>query len=304
MGDAIRFAPGSAPPPDLGVSWNDGTNPDEPPAHVHHLDEHTVLIRQSLRSSPEGPFLVLFFGNEQALLWDTGHGRDPEVWPLRRMVDELIDTWLAKNHRADYHLVVAHSHAHRDHISGDVQFADRPHTTVVGVDIDSIKEFFDLPGWPGGAASVDLGGRELTLIPSPGHHETAISLLDSYTGILLAGDTVYPGRLYVPDMPAFLLTMDRLTELAESGAVSWVLGCHIEIDRDGREYRLGTRQHPREESPFMPLDRLGAVRDAAREIADTPGVHPYEGFVIYNGNRIRDQVRLMARGLLARLSRA
>lgn len=304
MGNAIEFAPGTAPPPDLPGTWNDGTDPDEPPAHVHHLDEHTVLIRQSLRTSPEGPFLALLFGNERALLLDTGHERDPDVWPLRRIVDEMIGAWLASHPRDDYYLIVAHSHAHRDHTSGDAQFADRPHTTVVGVDVDSIKEFFGFPDWPRGSATVDLGGRRLTVIPSPGHHDTAVSVLDPYTGVLFTGDTVYPGRLYVRDMQAFLVTMDRLTAMAESGEISSLLGCHIEIDRHGREYLLGAREHPKEVSPFMPPDRLGAVRDAAREIAQSPGSHPYDGFAIYNGNRIRDQLRLVVRGLRARLSRA
>ena len=298
---SISFIPGSGPALDLDVTWNDGTDPDEPQAQVHHLDEHTVVIRQSLRTSPEAPFIVLLFGNDRALLLDTGHGSDPDGWPLRPVVDELIESWLSVHPRDGFHLVVGHSHAHADHTSGDEQYKDRPDTTVIGVEQPEVQEFFGLPDWPAGSAILDLGGRKLVVLPSPGHHETAITVLDPYTRLLFSGDTVYPGRLYVRDTEAFLATMERLAPWAESGEVSNVLGSHIELDRDGREYALGVREHPREESPFLPSSRLGEVRDAAREVANSPGVHRFDGFVIYIGNRARDQLGLVVRSLWARL---
>jgi hypothetical protein len=53
----------------------------------------------------------------------------------------------------------------------------------------------------------------------------------------------------------------------------------------------------------MPSDRLGEVRDAARKVADNPGIHRFDGFVIYNGSRIRDQVGLLLRSWRSRLRR-
>jgi len=301
MDQLISFPPGGAVALDLEVSWSDGTETEELPAQIHHLDEHTVMIRQSLQTSAEAPFVFLLFGNEMALLLDTGDGRDHAVWPLRRIVDELVGGWIANHPRDGYRLLIIHTHAHGDHSAGDVQFIDRPDTTVVEPELDRVRDFFGLDEWPNGSATVDLGGRRLVVIPSPGHHESAISVLDPYTGCLFSGDTVYPGRLYVPDMPAFLATMDRLVELGDSGDVSHVLGCHVELDKNGRDYPLGVRAHPEEESPFMPPERLGAVRDAARQVADLPGVHAFDGFVIYNGNRLRDQLRLLARSWWSRL---
>ena len=301
MSHLVAFPPNSGAAFDLKATWNNGTDPEEPPAQVHSLDEHSVVIRQSLRTSAEAPFVVLLFGNERAFLFDTGDEGDPSVWPLRRIVDELVDSWLSSHPRAGYGLTVAHTHAHRDHTAGDSQFADRPLTTVVRTEVADVKEFFGLDEWPNGSARVDLGGRRLVVLPSPGHHESSISVLDPYSGFLFSGDTVYPGRLYVPDMQAFLATLDRLAGLAESGDISHVLGCHIELDRDGREYPLGAREHPEEASPFMPADRLVAIRDAARAVAPSPGVHRFDDFVIYNGNRFRDQVSLLARSWRSRL---
>jgi glyoxylase-like metal-dependent hydrolase (beta-lactamase superfamily II) len=263
-----------------------------------------VVIRQSLRTSPEGPFIVLLFGNDRALLLDTGHGKDPDEWPLRRVVDVLIESWLTDNPHDDYHLVVAHSHAHADHTSGDDQFSDRSNTTVVGVELADVQEFFGLADWPEGSATFDLGGRKLNVLPVPGHHETSIAIVDPYTGLLLSGDTVYPGRIYVRDTEAFLASTEKLAALAESGDVSLVLGGHIELDRDGREYALGVRERPEEGSSFLPSSSLVDLREAAREVANTPGVHRFDGFVIYNGNRVRDQVGLVARSLWARIRTA
>jgi glyoxylase-like metal-dependent hydrolase (beta-lactamase superfamily II) len=299
--DQIAFAAGTASPLDLEVTWNDGTDLEEPPAQVHHLDDHSVVIRQSLRTSAEAPFVVLLFGNDRAFLLDTGDGSDPEVWPLRQIVDGLVDGWLARHPRENYGLLVVHTHAHADHTAGDVLFVDRAGTEVVGAEVEEVKEFFRLRDWPNGSATVDLGGRRLLVLPSPGHHESAISVLDPYTGFLFSGDTVYPGRLYVKDMPAFLATMDRLGALAEAGDVSYVLGCHIELDNNGRDYPLGVHEHPEEVSPFTSSDMLGAVRDAARKVADSPGIHSFDGFVIYNGSRIRDQVGLLLRSWRSRL---
>lgn len=298
---SISFAPGTARHLDVGVVWNVGTDPDEPLAEAHHIGEHTVVIRQSLRTSPEGPFIVLLFGNDRAFLLDTGHGKDANEWPLRQVVDELIESWLSDHPRGDYHLVVAHSHSHADHTSGDEQFSDRSDTTVVGVELGEVQAFFGLADWPGGSATFDLGGRKLVVLPSPGHHETAIAIVDPYTGLLLSGDTVYPGRIYVRDMEAFLATTGKFAAWAESGDVSIVLGGHIELNRDGCEYALGVREHPREGSPFLHSSCLVDVREAAREIANSPGVHRFDGFVIYNGNRVRDQLGLVARSLWARI---
>jgi len=301
MSQPIVFTPGGAGALDFDVVWNDGTDQNEPPAQVHHLDEHTVVIRQSLRTSTEGPFVVLLFGNDGAFLLDTGDESDPSVWPLRQVVDELVVDWLAKHPRERYTLDVAHTHAHRDHTAGDDQFVDRPHTTVVGIEVGDVREFFGLHDWPDGSTTFDLGGRHLTVVPSPGHHESAIGVFDPYSGFLFSGDTFYPGRLYVPDMAAFVATMDRLVEMAETGGISHVMGCHIELDRRGREYPLGAREHPLEASPFIPAALMAVVRDAARSVADTPGVHRFDDFVIFNGNRFRDQIALLIRSWRTRL---
>ena len=65
---------------------------------------------------------------------------------------------------------------------------------------------FDLAGWsyqPTTATrtlrdgdTVDLGGRELTVLHTPGHTPDCICLLDERNGVLFGGDTINTGPIY------------------------------------------------------------------------------------------------------------
>ena len=46
----------------------------EPDIQVHQLNPDTYILRQSLCSSGEAPFMYLLFGEDKALLEDTGDG--------------------------------------------------------------------------------------------------------------------------------------------------------------------------------------------------------------------------------------
>jgi glyoxylase-like metal-dependent hydrolase (beta-lactamase superfamily II) len=59
-----------------------------------------------------------------------------EYLPLRDVVDELMQTWLAAHHRESYELLVLHTHSHGDHVAGDGQFTDRVNTVLVQADRD------------------------------------------------------------------------------------------------------------------------------------------------------------------------
>ncbi|GHJ47118.1 hypothetical protein Cs7R123_44600 [Catellatospora sp. TT07R-123] len=284
----------------LDVRWNHGTprraRTTEPGIQVHRYDDRTAILRQSKTVSYEAPFMYLLIGDRRALLLDTGATADPELFPLRATVDDLLAQ--ATGDPA-YPLVVAHSHGHGDHVAADPQFTDRPNTTVVGRDADSVREFFGLAdASPLDAAAFDLGERELTILSSPGHHRAAITVHDHRTGFLLTGDTVLPGRLYAFDYPAFLATLDRLAAYAEQHHVTHVLGCHVEMSAEpGRDFPLGAAYQPGERAPQMTVDQLRAVRDAAHAVAGKRGAHRFDDFIIVNEPRRRDMIRLLARGL-------
>ena len=296
------FVSGAPVPGSLDVRWIHGA-PGEPAIQVHRYDEHTVILRQGKSVHWEAPFLFLLFGDDRALLLDTGATADPGRFPLRETIDGLIAGWLDEHPREGYELVVAHTHGHGDHVAADGQFAARDRTTVVPRDVDAVRSFFGFgDGWPDGAVRFDLGGRVLDVLGSPGHHPAAITVYDARTGIMFTGDTVYPGRLYVSDLASFVATTDRLVAFAEARPVTHVLGCHIEMTRQpSRDYPLGATCQPDEPDLQMTTAQLRAVRDAALAVAGQRGVHRFDDFIIYNEPRRTDQFRLMAGGLAHRL---
>ncbi len=79
-------------------------------------------------------------------------------------------------------------------------------------------------------ATVDLGGRRLEVIHTPGHTPGSISLLDRGERLLFTGDHFYPGPLYLhsaaADLGAFQRSNDRLA--ARVGEYDHVLGGHNE----------------------------------------------------------------------------
>jgi glyoxylase-like metal-dependent hydrolase (beta-lactamase superfamily II) len=145
----------------------------------------------------------------------------------------------------------------------------------------------------------DLGGRVLEVTGSPGHHPAAITVYDPWTGFLLTGDSVLPGRLYAFDFPQFKASIDRMVSFAGGRSVTHVLGCHIEMTAaPRRDYPLGATYQPRERALPMTVDQLRDVQAAAASAAGRQGVHRFDDFIIYNQPGRRDRLTLMARGLL------
>jgi glyoxylase-like metal-dependent hydrolase (beta-lactamase superfamily II) len=300
--ERIDFVTGAPTAGSWEVTWRHGTprrRPVEPPIQLHHIDDHTVMLRQSKQTHYEAPFVFLLFGNDRALLLDTGATADPARFPLRATIDNLVAAWLTRHPRESYDLVVAHTHGHGDHVAADGQFADRPATTVVGREPEAVAAYFGFdPDWPTGTVAFDLGGRVLDVIGSPGHHPSAITIYDPWTATLFTGDTVLPGRLYAVDYPAFLATLDRLVAFTATHTVRQVVGCHVEMtDRPGRDYPLGARYQPRERDPRMTAAQLVAVRDAATSVAGKRGVYIFDDFIVYHEPRRRHLLRLVGRGL-------
>jgi glyoxylase-like metal-dependent hydrolase (beta-lactamase superfamily II) len=142
---------------------------------VYRYDTHTCVLRQSKALSAEAPFLYLLFGNERAMLLDTGASKKTIGDPLRETVDGIIEAWLADNPRKGYQLIVAHTHGHLDHVAGDSHFADRPGTTIVDRDVFAVRTFFGFTSWPEQIVSFDLGARVLDVTGTPGHHPSTLT---------------------------------------------------------------------------------------------------------------------------------
>jgi hydroxyacylglutathione hydrolase len=269
----------------IDVRWIHGSpsakHNTDPDIQVFDYDPHTVILRQNKAINYEAPFLFLLFGSSRAALIDTGATASAEYFPLRETADALVDRWLDAHPRTGYELLVLHTHPHGDHVAGDGQFADRPGTIVVGAAWATTREYFGFGAAPDALARVELGGRVLECLSTPGHHEAAVTFYDPYTGFLLTGDTVYPGRLNVGDWPAFTRSIEKLIAFCETRPVAYVLGCHIEMTRrPGVDYPIRTTYQPDEPPLQMTVGQLRDVRAAIDSIGDRPGRHAFADFVI------------------------
>lgn len=234
-----------------------------PQFQVHEYNSDFYILRESGCSNYEKPFLYLLFGREKAFLLDTGAGKTD----VAQVVKGQMDRWLTLNKRESIPLIVAHTHAHRDHISGDADLKALPNSTVVEPKPSAVQDFFGFHNWPNEAAAYDLGDRILDVIPIPGHEASSIAIYDRQTGILFTGDTVYPGRLYVQDAAAFVLSIQRLVDFTRSKIVTHLLGNHIEQTRTAYlDYPIGTVYQPDEHPLELGRAHLLELNQALRDL--------------------------------------
>jgi glyoxylase-like metal-dependent hydrolase (beta-lactamase superfamily II) len=277
---ALLAGPAWSAPKPLFAPWIDGTAASEPQTQTQRYDRDTYVIRQSVKTNFEAPFLYLLFGKDRALLLDTGAGG----LKIRPTVDAAIDQWLVKHHRTSIPLVVAHSHSHGDHRAGDAEFKDRPDTVVVGWTAPEVAAFFRIANWPQDIVKFDLGGRVLDVIPTPGHHPSHIMIFDERTRWLLSGDTLYPGRLYIPDgaLADYRASIDRVVGFTKTRRVSRVMGAHIEMTREpGKDYRELARTHPDEHALELPYADLLELQAAVHAMGDTPKRDVHPDFIVF-----------------------
>jgi glyoxylase-like metal-dependent hydrolase (beta-lactamase superfamily II) len=229
----------------LPASWKTGgpnclTVPDW---QVHAYNENFYILRESGCIHFEKPFLYLIFGQEKALLEDTGAG-EVQTAPV---VMDLIAKWAKRTNHAPIPLIVVHSHAHGDHIAGDKQFQTLPNVQFVAPTPADVSKAAGITTWPTQNGTIDLGGRTIDVIPIPGHNEASIALYDRLTGNLLTGDSLYPGRLSAADFPASAASAQRLADFIADRPIAHVLGTHIEQTKTSYlDYPRGTTYQPEE----------------------------------------------------------
>jgi hydroxyacylglutathione hydrolase len=249
---------------------------------VQRLDDDTFIIRQNKCTNFEGPFLYLLFGAQEGLLVDTG-ARPPagKTASVRETVDGLIREWSAAHNKTLTQLIVAHTHSHGDHVTGDYQFKDRPNTTVVKPQLESVKSFFGFNNWPDEISSLNLGGRMLTIFPIPGHEESHIAVYDNDRQFLLTGDTLYPGLLTVDDWPSYRQSAARLFRFSQDHNVSIVLGAHIEMKNVPRQlYPLPCTFQPEEHAlPLLP-EHIRQLHEGCERTRDNPHQDVHDDFII------------------------
>ena len=177
----------------------------------------------------------LILGSEQAVLLDTGMG----IGEIHRPVKEITSK----------PVTVVNSHYHWDHVGDNNRFS---HIAIHAAEAylleqepaeETLREAMrtenlwgplppnfnpaDYHIFPSKADQLlkdgdilELGGRRLQVLHTPGHSPGSICLLSEDEGLLFTGDTVYAGPLYVQledsDFDAYHQSMKRLGDLAPS----------------------------------------------------------------------------------------
>ncbi|MFT4852895.1 MAG: glyoxylase-like metal-dependent hydrolase (beta-lactamase superfamily II) [Candidatus Azotimanducaceae bacterium] len=223
MYQVMKLEGGHSPPLEDALDEGQGTQWFDDYYTVEQIAEGTWAIGEPRYYQQNFNYLIV--GTEQALLFDAGPGiRD--ILPVAQSLTDLPIVFLP-------------SHFHYDHVGNGTHFTQR-----AVVDLPYLRdraegdrlrftemehlgpvEGFPVPTWqidhwwaPGEA--IDLGGREVTIIHTPGHSKESISLLDQRHNMILTGDYLYPGNLYafVPgsSMQDYLQTADSLKKLAKT----------------------------------------------------------------------------------------
>ena len=155
-------------------------------------------------------------------------------------------------------------------------------TALFSVLLIKLAAFFGLTGWPDGSAAYSLSGRIIDVMPIPGHERASIALYDRRTGILFTGDTLYPGRLYVRDSPAFTASIQRLVAFTRDKPVAHILGAHIENTRTPfADYPEGTTYQPDEHALELGRAHLLELNDALTEMRGTIVRRAFRDFTIW-----------------------
>jgi hydroxyacylglutathione hydrolase len=267
------------------------------PIQVHAYDDSTFILRESKCADPEGtparpgpsfeaPFMYLLFGEEKALLLDTGATRSPERLPIGARVGQLIDTRRAARGGIRIPLLACHSHSHGDHFSGDGQFRRMAHVTVVEPSLDAVVRFFGIADWPNQIVTLELGNRTLDVIPIPGHEESHIALYDRNTRLLLSGDTLYPGLLFVEVWDDYQDSVERLAAFVEDRGlqISHILGAHIEMKSAPGKFFGYPHPFFQDGEHVLQLEarHLVELREAIRTMGPTRGMARRADFILFH----------------------
>ena len=214
---------------------------NDPWFEVYKVAPATFAIYEPHQAEEVISYLIV--GTKQALLFDTGMG----IGNIKAIAARLTSR----------PIVVLNSHTHDDHVGGNWQFPfiygmDTAFTraNAKGSHEDAQAEIaqdqicgalpkgfdpakYSTKPWKislfvHNGFKVNLGGRTIEIISTPGHTPDAISLIDRANGLLFTGDTFYSGEiwLYRPetDFSAYLASTKKLAALAPE--IKLVLGAH------------------------------------------------------------------------------
>lgn len=225
---------------------------------VYKVAPNTFAIYEPHQSEEVISYLIL--GDDRAVLFDTGMG----ISDIRKVVNEVMSiggltlrSAQGKHPPLPLPVIVLNSHTHDDHVGGNWQFdtiysmdtdfsrqnakgstADAQAEIAPGEVCGDLPKRFDAESYQTKPWTIskyihdgdklELGGRQLEILSTPGHTPDAISLFDRANGLLFTGDTYYPAPIWLyrseTDLDAYAKSIARLAALAPQAKL--VIGAH------------------------------------------------------------------------------
>lgn len=249
---------------------------------VHRYNEHTYILRQNPAVHWEAPFMYLLMGDKRAVLLDAGATAEADYFPLRNVVDQVLMRWQQANKLEDLELIVMPMGAAASQTAGQEQFSDRINTQIIAAD-DAAREAVLGANWPA-TGTLDLGGRVLEVIATPGIDAQALTVHDPWAKILFTGNTFYPGRLVIRDFMAYLDSMQRLVDLSRDNDIHQIWGGRIEMTAEpGLDFMLRSNYRPNERQLQLSTDALTDALNIVRLINGDKGIHIHDDFIVMHG---------------------
>ncbi len=159
----------------------------------------------------EGVRFFLLAGNERALLVDSGM--------MTRNAKEIAESL------TDLPISLVSTHADPDHIASNDEFPSFYMHSAEAVN------YYNVQKRKGRFIPVDdgyvfnLGERLLQVIQIPGHTPGSIALFEKERGVLISGDTVQDGSIYMfgimREMHAYLESLRKLERMMDSFRTVW-----------------------------------------------------------------------------------
>ncbi len=219
---AHNYSSEAPAPGNLAFRWLYGSNVAalnrDPRIQAVQYNEDTYILRQNVCVHWEAPFTYLLFGNKGALLIDTGATPEAAWYPLRETVDRIVARWSLIRRRKN---VPAHR---RDDIrrrhraepgTRPVRRPSRHHPRPAP--LDEMKRFYGLTAsWPSGTGRIDLGGRIIEVIPTPGAHKDGLTFYDPYNDFLHTGDLLFPGKINISNDRDYVASLERLKPASQN----------------------------------------------------------------------------------------
>lgn len=283
------YKPDGVAPGSIRFKWSYGSicaaNNRDPRIQVVAYNEDTIIMRENVAVHWEAPFTYLLVGNEKALLIDTGATSEANYYPLRATVDGLLRRFASLRGKPDMPLIVAHTSGEDIAQNQAVtQFEGRPNTTVVPLDLDGMKRHYRFAdSWPNQAGTIDLGGRVVTVVPTPGTHKDGITFYDRYNGHLFTGDLLFPGRIVISNDADYVASLTRLKAFISTEPLRWILGGHIEMSTTpGVQYIMRTTFKPNEHLLQLEPEALDEALKHAKRIEGKAEVTIRAEFILLN----------------------